>query len=244
MEVVTPDLRIEDEAGIHCESRAKRNGCYNFFYKIVISVTFNFMIYCFILANTITLALYRFDQSEFETEILFYCDIFFVWIFTAEMIAKLIGLGVKYYVKDKFNIFDGIIVIISLVDFALTISDIEGASGILSALRALRLLRIIKLARHWKDFQKILGTMVSSLIDISNFTVLLMLIMYILALLGMEMFAYSVYIDEKGEPVFGQDNIIAAFEAGKTMNWPRENFNNIFSSVLTVFIVIVAEDWN
>ena len=86
--------------------------------------------------------------------------------------------------------------------------------------------------------------MVSSLIDISNFSVLLMLIMYILALLGMEMFAYSVYIDEEGEPVFGQQNIQAAFEAGQTMNWPRENFNDIFSSVLTVFIVIVAEDWN
>ena len=56
--------------------------------------------------------------------------------------------------------------------------------------------------------------MVSSLIDISNFSVLLMLIIYILALLGMEMFAYSVYIDDEGEPVFGQENIQAAFEAG------------------------------
>ena len=28
------------------------------------------------------------------------------------------------------------------------------------------------------------------------------------------------------------------------MNWPRENFNDIFRSLLTVFIVIVAEDWN
>lgn len=83
------------------------------------------------------------------------CDVFFVWVFTAEMIAKLIGLGVKNYVKDKFNIFDGIIVIVSLVDFTLNYSiDMTegGASGILSALRALRLLRIIKLARHWKDF--------------------------------------------------------------------------------------------
>ena len=55
------DSQPENEAEIHCENRAKRNGCYNFFYQIVISVTFNFLIYCFILANTITLALYRFD---------------------------------------------------------------------------------------------------------------------------------------------------------------------------------------
>ena len=52
------------------------------------------------------------------------------------------------------------------------------------------------------------------MIDISNFSILLLLIIHILALLGMEMFAYSVYFDEEGEPVFGQENIKAAFEAG------------------------------
>ena len=28
------------------------------------------------------------------------------------------------------------------------------------------------------------------------------------------------------------------------ISWPRENFNNIFNSLVTVFIVIAAEDWN
>lgn len=28
------------------------------------------------------------------------------------------------------------------------------------------------------------------------------------------------------------------------MQWPRENFNDIWQSAVTVFIVIVAEDWN
>lgn len=28
------------------------------------------------------------------------------------------------------------------------------------------------------------------------------------------------------------------------MSWPRENFNNIFSSLVTIFIVMMAEDWN
>ena len=37
-------------------------------------------------------------------------DIFFVWVFTAEMLMKLVGLGIKNYLRDKFNIFDGVIV--------------------------------------------------------------------------------------------------------------------------------------
>ena len=86
--------------------------------------------------------------------------------------------------------------------------------------------------------------MVGSLVDISNFTLLLLLFMYILALLGMELFAYSVCFDINGEPIFGKENIQNAFSQGYEISWPRENFNNIFNSLVTVFIVIVAEDWN
>lgn len=172
-------------------------------------------------------------------------DILFVWVFFVEMIFKLLGLGLKNYIRDNFNIFDGVIVIVSLVDFTLSLTvRIESADGIMSAFRALRLLRVVKLARHWKAFQEILHTMIGSLVDISNFTVLLLLFMYILALLGMELFAYSVCFDIEGEPIFGKDNIQNAFKQGVDISWPRENFNNIFNSIVTVFIVIVAEDWN
>ena len=52
------------EAKIHVEDRSDRNRIYKFFFDIVTSVSFNFLIYCFILTNTITLALFRFDQSD------------------------------------------------------------------------------------------------------------------------------------------------------------------------------------
>lgn len=233
-------------AEINAEDRAKRNCFYGFFYKLVISVTFNFLIYLFILANTITLALYRYDQSERQTDILAICDIVFVWVFTVELILKVLGLGAKNYMRDKFNVFDAIIVVVSLVDFILTmtVEVDESTDGIMSALRALRLLRVVKLARHWKAFQEILRTMVGSLIDISNFSVLLILVLYIFALLGMEIFSYSVVFDSNDDPVFGEKNIRAAYEEGMEMVWPRDNFNNIFSSLVTCFIVIIAEDWN
>ena len=71
------------------------------------------------------------------------------------MLAKMIGLGLQNYARDKFNLFDCLIVIVSLVDFTLSItieSEGESDSGIMSAFRALRLLRVVKLARHWKAF--------------------------------------------------------------------------------------------
>ena len=82
------------------------------------------------------------------------CDYIFVWAFFVEMVMKLIGLGVREYLRDNFNIFDGVIVIISLIDFSITLasdSD-EDEGGILNVFRALRLLRVIKLGRKWKNF--------------------------------------------------------------------------------------------
>lgn len=149
------------------------------------------------------------------------------------------------YILDKFNAFDAVIVVISLIDFTLSMTiDMESAAGIMSAMRALRLLRVVKLARHWQAFQQILQALVAAMVDISSFSVLLILFLFIFALLGMEIFAFSVYIDTEGEAVFGQENIQAAFERGDTLTWPRVNFNNVFNSLLTVFIVVVAEDWN
>ena len=147
-----PDSKEEQT---EVKKRAEKNCCFSFFYQVVISVTFNFLIYCLILANTITLAMYRFNQSKEQTETLEYLDIFFVWVFTVEMVMKLLGLGLRNYLRDKFNIFDCSIVLISLVDFAVVVSgviDLSGSEGILSAFRALRLLRVVKLARQWKGF--------------------------------------------------------------------------------------------
>lgn len=83
----------------------------------------------------------------------------FSWCFLAEMIIKLIGLGVKDYTRDAFNIFDACLVIISLVDYIiLHIPQLSFGSsgGALSAFRSIRLLRVFKLARSWTSFRELL----------------------------------------------------------------------------------------
>ena len=174
-------------------------------------------------------------------------DVFFAWIFTLEMILKLIGVGLRNYIRDKFNLFDAIIVIISLVDFTIVVAgqfDDGHDNAILSSLRALRLLRVVKLTRQWTELQNILKALVDSLKEISSFSLLLFLVMFIKALLGMEMFAYSVCWDINGEMILGRRNIQKAFDDGMELTWPRENFNDAWSALVTIFILIMAEDWN
>ena len=68
------------------------------------------------------------------------------------MVIKIVGLGLNYYFKDGFNIFDCVIVLISLIEIVLDTTNItttNGKSAVL-ALRAFRLLRVFKLAQSWR----------------------------------------------------------------------------------------------
>lgn len=159
------------------------------------------------------------------------------------MVTKLIGLGFDNYRRDSYNVFDSVIVIISLVDLALSLTPGIDAGDALTAMRALRLLRMIKLSRSWAALQDILTKTVASLKDISNFSLLLFLFMFIFALLGMELFANIALIDEDENLVVGAENVQALFATG-IYEVPRDNFNNVGFALTTIFIVIVGEDWN
>lgn len=145
------------------------------------------------------------------------------WCFFLEMIIKLLGLGVKEYARDNFNLFDSLVVIISTVDNIIQYMGLTISGGTISVLRGLRLLRVFKLARSWTSFRILLGKIIISIKDISNFSVLLFLFIFIYTLLGMELYAYRCYFDENNVPVSSGGNS------------PRENFNYFLMGFNTVF---------
>ena len=154
-----------------------------------------------------TLALYSYDQSDKKELILSYCNEFFTWAFTAELVFKLIGLGPKNYVKDFWNQFDAVVVTISLIDWVIAKSlppEMIGSAGeALNAFRAMRLLRVLKLARLWGALAKILSQTMASLKDLVWYAALLFLFMFIFALLGMELFAMELKYDADDEIIKG-----------------------------------------
>ena len=109
-----------------------------------------------IVGNTIVLAMDRHEISHEEKAVLNSLNDFFTWAFVGEMVIKLFGLGFKEYAKDSFNLFDAVVVVLSLVEVTMEASGVEGG-GAFSALRAVRLLRVFKLARSWKTFRDLLN---------------------------------------------------------------------------------------
>jgi hypothetical protein len=66
------------------------------------------------------------------------------------------------------------------------------------------------------------------------------LFIFIFSLLGMELFAFKAMFNGDGELVTDYDiyNMVEELEA------PRTNFDSIGFAILSVFVVIIGEDWN
>ena len=139
-------------------------------------------------------------------------------IFAIEMILKLFGLGPKKYVKDKFNVFDAIVVIIGLLDF------LNVGSKALTVFRCFRLLRIFKIVRSWTNLRKILQTVLESFASIANLALLMFLLIFIYALIGMQFFS-KIIKDDNGEPV-------------------RFTFTSFGYALITIFVLLTGENWN
>ena len=118
-------------------------------FYIVSSPLFGGFITFIIILNTIVLAM---DKSpawpDNVDKILKTFNTIFTVVFTIEMVFKLVGLGLRGYCSDNMNLFDGIIVIISLVETVMAaVSGSKGGGGPFGALRAFRLFRIFKVFR-------------------------------------------------------------------------------------------------
>nr|XP_020141032.1 sodium channel protein type 5 subunit alpha isoform X2 [Microcebus murinus] len=135
-----------------------------------------------IVLNTLFMALEHYNMTtEFE-EMLQVGNLVFTGIFTAEMTFKIIALDPYYYFQQGWNIFDSIIVILSLMELGLS------RMSNLSVLRSFRLLRVFKLAKSWPTLNTLIKIIGNSVGALGNLTLVLAIIVFIFAVVGMQLF--------------------------------------------------------
>ena len=209
------------------------------FYKIAINPVFNYSITGIIVLNTVVMAIESYPEDPTIAGISYALNLLFTFIFVVEMIIKMIGLGLRGYCSDGFNIFDGTVVTISLVELGIALSG-GGSGGGLAILRSLRLVRVFKLARSWPDLQHLLRTILTSLMDVASASALMLLVVFIFALLGMQFFGGKWTPDAFG----GGCERVNATVSCEGDDVPRANFDDIGWSIITVFQVLTGENWN
>ncbi|KPP71983.1 voltage-dependent T-type calcium channel subunit alpha-1I-like [Scleropages formosus] len=189
---------------------------------IVESKYFNRGIMIAILINTISMGIEHHEQPEELTNVLEISNIVFTSMFALEMILKLTAFGFFSYLRNAYNIFDGIIVIISVCEI------VGQADGGLSVLRTFRLLRVLKLVRFMPALRRQLVVLMKTMDNVATFCMLLMLFIFIFSILGMHIFGckFSLRTD-----------------SGDTVP-DRKNFDSLLWAIVTVFQILTQEDWN
>ena len=118
----------------------------------------------------------------------------FTAIFTVEMSLKIFAFGWRGYFRDAWNRFDFVVVMGSLIDILISdILQVDAISGAVFRLfrvgRVLgRVARMFRVAKNVKALNQIYQTLIESLPALFYMAILVLLIMFIYAILGMHLF--------------------------------------------------------
>ncbi|TKS91206.1 Sodium channel protein type 4 subunit alpha B [Collichthys lucidus] len=145
----------------------------------------------------------------------------FTGIFTAEMVLKLLAMDPYFYFQVGWNIFDSIIVTMSLVELGL--ADVKG----LSVLRSFRLMRVFKLAKSWPTLNMLIKIIGNSVGALGNLTLVLAIIVFIFAVVGMQL--------------FGKNYKDCVCRIALDCELPRWHMYDFFHAFLIIFRVLCGE---
>uniref|UniRef100_A0A8D0ECH6 Sodium channel protein n=1 Tax=Salvator merianae TaxID=96440 RepID=A0A8D0ECH6_SALMN len=174
-----------------------------------------------IVLNTLFMAMEHYPMTSEFASVLNIGNLVFTGIFTGEMVLKLVAMDPYYYFQEGWNIFDGFIVTLSLVELGL--ANVEG----LSVLRSFRLLRVFKLAKSWPTLNMLIKIIGNSVGALGNLTLVLAIIVFIFAVVGMQL--------------FGKSYKECVCKIAKDCELPRWHMNDFFHSFLIVFRVLCGE---
>ncbi|XP_045719704.1 sodium channel protein type 10 subunit alpha isoform X3 [Mirounga angustirostris] len=175
-----------------------------------------------IVVNTLFMAMEHHGMSTTFEAMLHIGNIVFTVFFTAEMVFKIIAFDPYYYFQKRWNIFDSIIVTVSLIELG------AAKKGSLSVLRTFRLLRVFKLAKSWPTLNTLIKIIGNSVGALGNLTIILAIIVFVFALVGKQLLGDN-YRDNR-------HNISAPNE-----EWPRWHMHDFFHSFLIVFRILCGE---
>ncbi|KAJ8395885.1 hypothetical protein AAFF_G00027680 [Aldrovandia affinis] len=163
-------------------------------WKFVVSPPFEYSIMTMIALNTIVLMMKFHGAPEMYENMLKYLNILFTALFSLECILKIIAFGPLNYMREAWNIFDFVTVLGSITDILVT--EIIDKLINLSFLRLFRAARLIKLLRQGYTIRILLWTFVQSFKALPYVCLLIAMLFFIYAIIGMQVFGNIELNDE------------------------------------------------
>ncbi|XP_062419871.1 dihydropyridine-sensitive L-type skeletal muscle calcium channel subunit alpha-1-like isoform X3 [Pungitius pungitius] len=188
---------------------------------IVTSCYFEYLMFLLIMLNTMCLGMQHCNQSDHVTHLSDMLNVIFTVLFTVEMILKLMAFKAKGYFGDPWNVFDFVIVIGSVVDVMLSeidaalassgglyclhgctavdpmqaIASSENMSVSVTFFRLFRVMRLVKLLNRSEGIRNLLWTFIKSLQALPYVALLILMLFFIYAVVGMQIFGKIALVD-------------------------------------------------
>eukprot|EP01062_Namystynia_karyoxenos_P066884 TRINITY_DN607_c1_g1_i1.p1 TRINITY_DN607_c1_g1~~TRINITY_DN607_c1_g1_i1.p1 ORF type:complete len:4186 (+),score=1120.96 TRINITY_DN607_c1_g1_i1:108-12560(+) len=187
---------------------------------------FDVLICSIIVLNSVIMSLSHHNMDPDLEYFLEISNIVFVWLYVAEFIIKVVGLGPVLYYADVWNRFDFAVLCVSL--FGL----FAQAGSALSVVRLFRVGRLIRLVRAAKGLKRLFGTLIDCIPSLLQVTVLLVVVFFMFAAIGVDLFG-RVHEQPQG---YEQDHpaVLLRFL----------NFRNAYYALVTLLAVSTTEDWS
>lgn len=211
------------------------------------------MILLVIVSNTLILCLQ--DQMQIKTE--HNIELVFVIIFTFEMVIKIFATGFILdpgsYMRDRWNAFDFVIIISSLIPYITEMSLHINLIG----LRALRVLHPLRTIHSVRSIKIILNAFLASIPLLIDTFIILVFVYLLFAVSGLQLFS-GVLKNRCFEAATGiphADDMLCGgqvicpenYVCGKMLKNPHQgitNFDNMLYSLLQVFQITTLEGWS
>uniref|UniRef100_A0A4W6FBD9 Voltage-dependent L-type calcium channel subunit alpha n=1 Tax=Lates calcarifer TaxID=8187 RepID=A0A4W6FBD9_LATCA len=181
---------------------------------VVNSTYFEYLMFTLILLNTICLAMQHHGQTKNFNDAMNILNMLFTGLFTVEMILKLIAFKPRHYFIDAWNTFDALIVVGSIVDIAITEVNVssptpslpsclpglqnseENARISITFFRLFRVMRLVKLLSRGEGIRTLLWTFIKSFQALPYVALLIVMLFFIYAVIGMQMFGKIALRDQ------------------------------------------------
>ncbi|KFO14805.1 Voltage-dependent T-type calcium channel subunit alpha-1G, partial [Balearica regulorum gibbericeps] len=218
--------------------------------KIITHKMFDHIVLVIIFLNCITIAMERpkIEPHSAERIFLTLSNYIFTVIFLTEMTVKVVALGLcfgeKAYLKSSWNVLDGVLVLISVIDILVSMVSDSGTKilGMLRVLRLLRTLRPLRVISRAQGLKLVVETLMSSLKPIGNIVVICCAFFIIFGILGVQLFKGKFFVCQ-GEDTRNITNKSDCTEA--SYKWVRHkyNFDNLGQALMSLFVLASKDGW-
>ncbi|TGZ73626.1 hypothetical protein CRM22_001369 [Opisthorchis felineus] len=198
-------------------------------WSVVVSKKFEIFIFVCIFINTVALTLKYDGQRKEWGKLLDSLNYFFTAIFTVEFVLRLSAFSFRHYFSDVWNVVDFILVLGSYLDIILTQSDVKVTKFSVNFVRLFRVMRLVKLLSKEESIRQLLWTFIKSIQALPYVALLIAMIFFIYAVIGMQLFGQISIKEEPGEeePILHRSN----------------NFQDFFHALLVLFRCSTGEAW-